>query len=54
MASRARQFIKSFPFIPKTFVIDVIEREVVPNDWEFSVKDREQLNPVFDYYEVNA
>lgn len=28
----SRQFVKSFPFTPKTFYIDVI-REQLPNDW---------------------
>lgn len=46
----SRQYIKSFPFTPKTFVIDVIEKEVAPDDWEFYVKDEARLNEVFEYY----
>lgn len=47
---RSRQFIRSFPFTPKTFYIDVDEHEVAPDDWEFTVKDPSQLKPVFEYY----
>ena len=47
---RSRQCIKSFPFEPKTFYIDVIEKEVVKDDFEFYVKDESQLKDVFDYY----
>lgn len=47
---RSRQFIKSFPFEPKTFYIDVIETEIKKDDWEFTLKDEEQLTEVFEYY----
>jgi len=47
---RSRQRIKSFPFDPKTFTIDVVETEVAPGDWEFKVKDENDLIPVFEYY----
>lgn len=46
----SRQFIKSFPFEPKTFYIDVISKEVKKDDWEFYIKDEKQLDEVFDYY----
>lgn len=46
----SRQRIKSFPFDPKTFTIDVIETEVAPGDWEFKVKNENDLIPVFEYY----
>lgn len=46
----SRQYIK-FPFIPKTFCVDVIEHEVAPDDWKFEIKDKSQLVPVFKYYE---
>lgn len=46
----SRQYIKSFPFEPKTFYIDVIEEEVFPNDWEFYVQDPSQLDAVWEYY----
>jgi hypothetical protein len=48
----SRQYIKSFPFTPKTFVIDVIEKEVKKDDWEFYIKDPEQLKEVFEYYDA--
>ena len=47
----SRQFIKSFPFKPKTFVIDVIETEVKKDDWEFEIKDKVQLKEVSEYYD---
>lgn len=47
---KSRQFIKEFPFKPKTFVIDVIEKEVKPHDWEFTVKNEGDLKEVFEYY----
>jgi hypothetical protein len=46
----SRQFIKSFPFIPKTFYIDVIEKEISKGNWEFTIKDEKQLEKVFEYY----
>ena len=45
------QYIKSFPFTPKTFYVDVIEREVSKGHWEFTIKDEKQLEEVFEYYE---
>ena len=45
-----RQYIRSFPFIPKTFYIDVIEEEVAKDDWEMYLKDPKQLEKVFKYY----
>lgn len=46
----SRQRIKSFPFEPKTFVIDVTEREVAKDDWEFHINNTDDLIPVFEYY----
>ena len=48
---RSNQYIKNFPFEPKTFVINVIEKEIAPDDWVFFVKDESQLEKVFEYYE---
>jgi len=57
------QYIKSFPFEPKTFVIDVDEKEyrklkdgtLVEEDgggWrESRVKDPKQLEEVWEYYD---
>jgi len=45
------QYIKGFPFTPKTFYIDVIEEEVAPDDWEMYLKDHNQLKKVFKYYD---
>jgi hypothetical protein len=46
----SRQYIK-LPFKPKTFYIDVIEKEVAKDDWESYIKDEKQLEEVFEYYE---
>ena len=48
----SRQFIKSFPFKPKTFVIDVIETEVGKGDWEFTIKNISDLDEVSAYYDL--
>ena len=45
------QYIKSFPFEPKTFYIDVIEEEVAKDDWEMYLKDPKQLEKVWEYYD---
>jgi len=47
----SRQYIKGFPFTPKTFYIDVIEKEISKGDWEFYIKDEKQLKKVFKYYD---
>jgi hypothetical protein len=44
-------YVKSFPFTPKTFYIDVVEEEVAKDDWEMYVKDVKQLNKVWKYYD---
>ena len=46
---KSSQNIK-LPFTPKTFIIDVIEKEIAPDDWEFHIKDESQLKEVFEYY----
>ncbi|RYC70693.1 hypothetical protein [Spirosoma sordidisoli] len=48
----SRQWVR-LPFTPKTFYINVIEKEVAPDDWEFTVKDETQLAEVFAYYDRN-
>ena len=34
-----KQYIRGFPFVPKTFCIDVIEEEVEKDDWEMFLKE---------------
>jgi hypothetical protein len=46
-----RGYIKSFPFEPRTFVLDVIEEEVAKDDWEMYVKDPKQLEEIYKYYD---
>jgi hypothetical protein len=41
------QCIKSFPFVPKTFVIDVFETGEM-DGWTFELADESQLNEVFE------
>ena len=48
---RCSHFVKSFPFEPKTFYIDVIEEEVAKDDWEMYLKDPKQLVKVWKYYD---
>lgn len=47
----SRQYIKKFPFKPKTFYIDRIDVEVAKDDWESTVKDERQLEAVWKYYD---
>lgn len=46
-------YVKSFPFTPKTFYIDVKDVEVAPDDWESFVVDPSQLDEVWNYYDKN-
>ncbi len=46
-----KAYVRSFPFEPKTFYIDVIEEEVKPDDWEMYLKDPKQLEEAFEYYD---
>lgn len=59
----SRQYVKSWPFIPKTFKIDLTKTDYDPEihkdlskvvegagKYVYAVKDREQLLEVFDYY----
>ena len=58
------QYIKGFPFTPKTFYVDVIDYrfdkdkktgKLTPNPdgdwWEHEMKDEDQLKEVFEYYD---
>jgi hypothetical protein len=47
----SRQCVKSFPFTPKTFYIDVISKEVKPHDWDHYIRNPKQLDRVFKYYD---
>jgi hypothetical protein len=47
----SRQYIKQFPFQPKTFYVDVNKKEISPDDWEYHIKDESQLDEVFEYYD---
>jgi hypothetical protein len=50
--NRIEVAIKEFPFIPKTFFIDVLEEEIEKDDWIMWVKDPQQLEEVFEYYKI--
>lgn len=60
----SKQYIKSFPFKPKTFRVDVIDhrfdqdsftKKLTPNPdgdwWEHEIKDESQLVEIFEYYD---
>lgn len=46
----SRQLVKSFPFTPKTFFVDVTEVETSKDDWDIHIKYATQLHEVFNYY----
>ena len=45
-------YIKSFPFTPKTFYIDVKDVEVAKDDWESFIIDPSQLDEIKEYYDL--
>lgn len=45
-------YVKSFPFTPKTFYIDVMDVEVAKDDWESFVVDASQLEEARAYYDI--
>ncbi len=57
----SKQYIKSFPFVPKTFYIGVISIEYADQEetvekkgggwWKSTIFDENQLIPVFEYYD---
>ena len=47
----SHQFVRKFPFEPKTFLVDVITKDIGNDKTEFYVKDERQLEEVFQYYE---
>ncbi len=49
---RSTQEVKSFPFEPKTFIINVVEKELKKDDWEFYIEDESQLEDVCKIYKV--
>lgn len=54
------QYIKEFPFTPKTFYVDVIDHRFKDKEekqpdvngdwWKHSIKDEKQVDEVFEYY----
>ncbi len=49
-AITSRQYIKSFPFHRKEFVIEVIEEETSKGNFVFIIKNEEDLKKVFEIY----
>lgn len=47
----SKQCVKSFPFIPKRFYIDVIDIEEPKDWWEHTVKTPSQLKKVWHHYD---
>lgn len=48
---RSRQFIKGFPFTPKTFYVDVTETEPTKDNFVFHVQGLKQLDEAMQYYQ---
>jgi len=48
---RSRQYIKSFPFKPKTFYVDIIDKDLGNDDYEFIISSEKQLEDVWGYYD---
>lgn len=58
------QYIKCFPFKPKTFYVDVLdyrwkdkEEKILDKNgdwWTHKIKDESQLKPIFEYYDKRA
>ena len=48
----SRGYIKSFPFTPKTFYIDVKDVEIAKDDWESFMVDPSQLDEIKEYYNL--
>jgi len=44
-------YIKSFPFTPKTFYISVVDKEVAKDNWEHYIVAPGMLKRVFKYYD---
>lgn len=48
-----RGYVKSFPFEPKTFYIDVIDIEFSKDDYESFISDPKQLDEVREFYNLD-
>jgi hypothetical protein len=48
----SNQYIKSFPFMPITFCIDVIEEEIKKDDWLLHIKNEKDLDKVREVYDI--
>ena len=47
----SRQSIKSFPFTPKTFYVNVRSVEVEKEGYDTFLDDESQLEEIFEYYD---
>jgi hypothetical protein len=50
MKIQGRQFIREFPWTPKSFYIDVIGEETAKDDWTFYICDGRQLDAAWKIY----
>jgi hypothetical protein len=48
----SNQYIKSFPFQPVTFYIDVTEEEIKKDDWVFHINNEKDLDKVWEVYDL--
>lgn len=47
---RSRQFVRDFPFDPKTFVVEINDVDLGNYEYKFIIDDESQLEKVFEYY----
>ena len=47
---RKAHWVKSFPFTPKTFTIDIEKKQKPNGEYIYYIKDKSQLNKAFEYY----
>ena len=47
----SRQYIKSFPFQPVTFHINVTQEEIGKGDWLLHINDKKDLDKVWKVYD---
>jgi hypothetical protein len=49
--TRSRQYVKSFPFMPRPFFIRVIPRQVSDEKWDLDIANQDDLKKVWEFYD---
>jgi hypothetical protein len=49
----SKQYVKAFPFWPRTFYVDAIENTNPDGTTELIIRDRNQLTEISDFYAIN-